>query len=52
VKVVLHGDGNAVQRAAQLSPRALAIALLGLAQRVRVDSDHRVEFLVVERDAL
>jgi hypothetical protein len=37
VNVVLHGDGDAVQRAAQLSLRPLAIALLGFAQRVRVD---------------
>jgi hypothetical protein len=51
VNVVLHGDGDAVQRAAQLSLRPLAIALLGFAQRVRVDRHHCVELFVIERDA-
>ena len=48
--VVLQGDRNAVQGPAQLALRALAVALLGLAQNVRIHRDHGIEFLVVERN--
>jgi hypothetical protein len=42
--------GDAVQRAAEPALRSFAIALLGLAQDVRIDRHHGVQLLVVERD--
>ena len=49
--VVLERDGNAVQRAADLALRALAIALVGFVQRVGIDGDDGVQLAVVARDA-
>jgi hypothetical protein len=51
VDVVLQRDRDAVQRSAHQAPRPLAIALVGLAQRARVDRDDGVQPILVERDA-
>ena len=52
VNVVLEGDRNAVQRSADLARLMLPIETIGLFERLRVDRDHRVQLVVVERDAL
>jgi hypothetical protein len=44
-------DGNAVQRAANLALRALAIERIGLVERLRIDRQRRVEAVLVHRDA-
>ena len=49
--VVLQRDRDAVQRTANLSLRALAIALVGDLERLRVDRDRRVQRVLVQRDA-
>ena len=51
VDVVLERDRNAVQRAADLALRALAVALVGFLQRVGIDRERGVEAIFVERDA-
>ena len=51
VDVVFERDRDAVQRAAQSSLRALAIELVGLLERVRVDGDRRVNPVLVHRQA-
>ena len=52
VHVVLQRDRNAVQRPANPARRALAIALGGDLERLRVHRDRRVQQLLVHPDAL
>ena len=49
--VVLQRDRNAVQRSANLSGRALAIALVRFLQRIRIDGDRRVQLVLIRGDA-
>ena len=49
--VVLQPDRDAVQRTAHLALRALAVALVGELQRVRVHRDRGVQPVLVHRDA-
>ena len=51
VDVVLERDRDAVQRTAHFARRALAVALVGLLERARVDRDRRVQPVLVDRDA-
>ena len=52
VDVVLERDRDAVQRAAHLALRALAIESFRFPQRVAIHRDRRVQLVLVERDAL
>jgi hypothetical protein len=52
VDVVLERDRDPVQRPAQLALGALAVALVGLLERIGIDRDHGVQPVLVERDAL
>ena len=49
--VVLDGDRNAVQRPADVSLLALAIALVGLFERIGVHGDRRVQLVLIRGDA-
>ena len=51
VDVVLQRDRDAVQRAARLPLRPLAVPLLGLAKGLAVDRDGRVELVLVDGDS-
>ena len=51
VDVVLQRDWNAVQRAPHLAGRALAIAFVGILQRVGVDVDRGAEHRLIHPDA-
>ena len=51
VDVVLQRDRDAVQRAADLAGRALAVEGVGLLQRLVVDGDDGVDGVLIHRDA-
>ena len=51
VDIVFEGDGYAVQRPTDLALRALAIESLGFLDRMKVHYDHRIELVLVCRDA-
>ena len=51
MNVVLERDGDAVQRTADFAGGALAVALVGFLEGLRVDGDDGVELVLVRGDA-
>ncbi len=50
--IVLEGDGDAVQRAAQMAARAFTVEFGGLFERVRIDGYGRMQLIFISCDAL